>query len=209
MLALTGGFMMIYADQSNELGWAADVAATGPALPVSNQAEAALAAVPDATLSTYIAPETATRPAFFEFQQGDAYIAVAVDPYSGAVLNVVDETKTWRAFAEKIHGTFLLGTTGDRLIEAAASLSIVLIATGLFLWWPREGGWAQAFVPRFTAKGRALWRDLHKVSGVWISLFWWSSCCRAWLGPASGATSSSSLGLLSRPRNGTMCPCQT
>jgi len=170
MLALTGGFMMIYADLSNELGWAPDVVATGPALPVSAQAEAALAAVPDGALTTYIAPEAANRPAFFEIAQNGATIAVAVDPFSGAVLNATNESTTWRALAERIHGTLLIGVTGDRLIEAASSLTLILIATGLYLWWPREGSLLRALVPNLSAKGRALWKELHKVTGLWISL---------------------------------------
>ena len=169
MLALTGAFMMIYADVGNELGMAPDVVASGPAKPVSAQAKAALAAVPDGTLTTYIAPEAADRPAYFEIAKGDAYIAVAVDPYTGTVLNAQDEATTVRALAEKIHGSLLIGVTGDRLIEAAASLGMVLIVTGLYMWWPRGGGVMRALVPKLSARGRGLWKELHRTTGVWIS----------------------------------------
>ena len=168
MLTLTGSFMMIYSGLGHEMGIAPDVVASGPARAVSAQAQAALDAVPDGTLTTYVAPESATRPAYFEISQGGKSIAVAVDPYSGKVLIAQDQSTTWRAFAERVHGSLLLGTTGDLLIEAAASLTMVLIATGLYLWWPRGAG-LRAFVPDFTAKGRALWKNLHAVTGFWIS----------------------------------------
>ena len=171
MLALTGAVMMIYSGIGNELGQAPDVTASGPALPVSVQARAAIAAVPGGLLTTYISPESPTRPAFFELSQDGASIAVAVDPYSGVVLSQTDEAKTIRALAERIHGTLLIGDAGDRLIEAAASLTILLIATGLYLWWPRRGGAAAAFVPRLSAKGRGFWKELHKTTGVWIAGF--------------------------------------
>ena len=80
-----------------------------------------------------------------------------------------DRSTTVRALAEKIHGTLLIGVTGDRLIEVAASLSMVLLASGLYLWWPRGGGIGRALVPNLSARGRALWKELHRTTGFWIS----------------------------------------
>ncbi|MCX5514854.1 PepSY domain-containing protein [Kaistia algarum] len=172
MLAVTGGFMMIYSDRSNELGWVSDVAVAGLPEPVSAQAKAAIAAVPGGLLATYIAPQATNRPAFYEMKQGDAYYAVAVDPYDGKVLATNDESRTPRTIAEKIHGTLLLGDLGDRLIEVAASLSIVLIVTGLYLWWPRGATrLSRALLPNLSLKGRPFWKDLHKSIGVWTAVF--------------------------------------
>lgn len=168
MLALTGGFMMIYADRGNELGQAPDVLATGPALAPSTLAQRALEAVPGGSLLTYIAPESPTRPAYFEVSRAGATLSVAVDPVLGRVTNLVDESKTWRALAEEIHGTLLLGTLGDRLIETAASLSMLLIVSGLYLWWPRQG-LRRALLPRLGARGRGLWKELHRTVGFWTA----------------------------------------
>ena len=171
MLALTGGYMMFYSKLSNELGWVPDVVQQEKSMPVSAQAKAALAALPGGKLATYIAPEAANRPAFFELAKDGAYYSVAVDPYSAAVLDSHDESTTSRALAEKIHGTILLGTVGDRLIEIAASLTIIMTVTGLFLWWPRGESFVRALIPRGGLAGRSLWRELHKTGGAWISLF--------------------------------------
>ncbi len=171
MLALTGAVMMIYSGVGNELGQAPNVTPSGQALPVSAQARAAAAAVPGGMLTTYIAPESATRPAFFELSKDGASFAVSIDPYTGKVLGATDEATTIRALAEKIHGTLLIGTAGDRLIEAAASLTLLLIATGLYLWWPRRSGLAAAFVPKLAARGRGFWKELHKTTGIWIAGF--------------------------------------
>lgn len=170
ILAVSGAFMTIYANFGNSLGYAPDVPVAGETQPVSVQAEAALAAVPDGTLATYVAPEAPERPAYVEIIKGDAYFAVAVDPYTGAVLGAHDEASTYYALAEKIHGTLLLGTAGDRIIEAAASLSMVLIATGLYMWWPRGRSFPRALVPSFSARGRNLWKQIHMTVGAWISL---------------------------------------
>ncbi|MBB5751345.1 PepSY-associated TM helix domain-containing protein [Prosthecomicrobium pneumaticum] len=172
MLVLTGLVMMIYSDRSNELGWVPDVAVGGGLRPVSAQADAALAAVPGGRLTTYVAPQRADRPAFFQIESDQGSFAVAVDPYRGAVVATTDLGRTVRAIAEKIHGTLLIGDVGDRLIEVAASLSIVLVVTGLYLWWPRGSvGVARALFPNLALKGRAFWKDLHKSLGVWTAAF--------------------------------------
>jgi uncharacterized iron-regulated membrane protein len=171
MLAITGGYMMLYSKLSNEMGWVPNVEQKEASLPVSAQAKAALAAMPGGKLATYIAPEAANRPAFFEIAKDDAYFSVAVDPYSASVIESHNEASTSRALAEKIHGTFLLGTFGDRVIEVAASLTIIMTVTGVVLWWPRGESLLGALVPRLSASGRGLWRELHKAGGIWISLF--------------------------------------
>lgn len=170
MLALTGAFMMIYSDVTNELGWAPNVEATGKPQPVSAQAKAAVAAVPDGKLLTYIAPRAENKPAYFEVGTDEATYAVAVDPFSNKVLANSDERSTWRNKAEKIHDSVMLGTFGRYVVEAAASLIFILIATGLYLWWPRDRGFSRLFVPDLSRKGRALWRELHGSIGAWSAI---------------------------------------
>ncbi|MGQ7396595.1 PepSY domain-containing protein, partial [Streptococcus suis] len=50
-----------------------------------------------------------------------------------------------------------------------ASWTIVMVLTGLVLWWPRGGRLAGVVYPRLTAGGRRFWRDLHGVTGFWVS----------------------------------------
>jgi uncharacterized iron-regulated membrane protein len=45
------------------------------------------------------------------------------------------------AIDRSIHGQLLLGRRGSWVVELAASWAIVLIVTGLYLWWPRGRGW--------------------------------------------------------------------
>ena len=57
-------------------------------------------------------------------------------------------------------------------MELAASWMIVLIITGLFLWWPRKtAGLAGTLYPRLTKGSNFFWRDMHAVSGLWVSFF--------------------------------------
>ncbi|GIT85663.1 PepSY domain-containing protein [Roseobacter sp. OBYS 0001] len=138
--------------------------------PVSVQAEAAVAAIPDGTLKQYVAPRTEDVAALFRVDAGDDAIMVAVDPYTAQVIETFPRRSGWYDFADNIHSELMLGVTGDRILETAASLTLVLIATGLYMWWPRDAGWRRALIPSF-GPGRTLWKSLHGVVGIWLSLF--------------------------------------
>lgn len=181
MLTITGFIMMLDNGLSNQLGGAPRVEATGTPLPPSRLAKSALEAVPG-DLIQYVAPESPTRAAFFVIRNpADAKPgmkpwdipakAVAVDPYSGEVTRVNSKTETLYAWTNDIHGSLLIGDIGDRLIEAATSLTVLLIVTGLYMWWPRERSVIRALVPDLSKKGRGLFKELHVTGGVWVSLF--------------------------------------
>jgi uncharacterized iron-regulated membrane protein len=47
-----------------------------------------------------------------------------------------------------------------------------MLVTGLNLWWPRgASGLAGVAYPRLQRNGRLFWRDLHAVTGFWVSFF--------------------------------------
>jgi len=171
MLALSGLVMVFFTGFQTRLGPVVTVNPVDRApLPVSVQAQAALELRSNAALREYIAPATPDRASWFVVARDGTTEAVAVDPYTAQVLQLVDKDHTWFAWAEKIHGTLLLGDVGDRLIEIAAGLAIVMIVTGLYLWWPRGGTrWGQVLVPDLRLKGRLWWRSLHASVGFWLS----------------------------------------
>ncbi|WP_264817041.1 PepSY-associated TM helix domain-containing protein, partial [Gluconobacter kondonii] len=104
-------------------------------------------------------------------RQGTA-IRVYVDPTSCVVLKQVPEEDRFERIIFKLHGQLLLGNTGSIIMEMVASWTIVLIATGLYLWWPRRmQSLAGILYPRMTRNGRVRWRDLHAVTGLWVSSF--------------------------------------
>jgi len=65
-----------------------------------------------------------------------------------------------------------MGNGGSILVELAASWAIVMIVTGLYLWWPRNArGLGGVLYPRIGQGAKRFWRDLHAVTGVWVSAF--------------------------------------
>lgn len=171
ILAVTGMAMLWIAWIDGRDGARTAVEIQGNVTMISEQAEAALTAIPGGVLKQYIAPRSNDVTALFRVDQGSDAIMVAVDPYTAQVIETFPRRSGWYDFADKIHGELMLGTTGDRVIEIAASLSLVIVVTGLYMWWPRNGGgWRAALIPSF-GRGRALWKSLHGVVGFWGSAF--------------------------------------
>jgi uncharacterized iron-regulated membrane protein len=47
-----------------------------------------------------------------------------------------------------------------------------MLVTGLYLWWPRDArGLGGSLYPRTRLGQRVFWRDLHAVTGIWVSMF--------------------------------------
>lgn len=171
MLATTG-LIMLWISWSSGIGseWTS-VTPQADAMAVSTLQSAAEAALPGSKAVQYLEPLAPDRVAIFVLADGADRTGVAVNPYTAEV----SETFAWRAgwydFVNKIHGTLLLGAFGDRMIEIAASLAIVMVATGLYLHWPRGAtAWRNILLPRLSARGRSFWKSLHGVLGLWISL---------------------------------------
>ncbi|MGE4432344.1 MAG: PepSY-associated TM helix domain-containing protein [Sphingobium sp.] len=136
--------------------------------PVSRLIDAALAAYPG-TATRIDLPAVPDRSAvvFVTPASGDP-LRVSVDPGTGRVLGSFVYERTLVGFADVAHGSLTIGTTGDRIVELAACWALVLIASGVYLWWPRgRKGWAGLLFPRLGRKGRLFWRDLHAVTGFW------------------------------------------
>lgn len=170
-LAVTG-LIMLWVSATTELNGERGYAAiSGPALALSAQQQAAEAAVPGGTAMQYIAPMGEERVAVFRVDKGDAATTVVLDPYTAKVVDTFPWQDGLYDLANEIHGTLLIGNLGDWLIEAAASLSILLVITGLYLHWPRNRhGTASLIVPKFAARGRVFWKSLHGVVGFWMSI---------------------------------------
>src|SRR3546814_21074056 len=53
----------------------------------------------------------------------------------GEVLGSIAPDRRLMAWVRSIHGQLLLGKRGSWLVELAASWAIVLVLSGLYLWW--------------------------------------------------------------------------
>lgn len=135
------------------------------------QVRAALARFPGAQFHSYRLPREAGDAALIHLGlpgKNTAMRDVFVSP-QGKVVGTLDPDRRIMEIAQDIHGQLLLGKRGSWLVELAASWAIVMIVTGLYLWWPRGRGPAGVLWPRLSAGSRVAWRDMHAVTGFWVS----------------------------------------
>jgi uncharacterized iron-regulated membrane protein len=142
-----------------------------PASPAA-QVAAALVAVPGAVLSAYELPRNRHSAVQVLVGRGAQLTRVYVHPVTLQILRVVDEDSRFTNQIFRLHGELMQGDRGSLLVETAASWTIVMLITGLYLWWPTgSAGVAGVIYPRLGGRGRLLWRDLHAVMGFWVAFF--------------------------------------
>lgn len=176
LLALSG-LIMVYGNSIETfLGKKYDVAPGGDRASITEQARLATQSVAGGKLTLAVNPATDDRANVFIVTGVDGkQRVVAVDPHGPKVLGSIVKDDTWFYWADRLHGSlFTTPTTdglGDRLIEVAAGLGILLILTGLYMWWPRDAReWRSTLLPNLTLRGRALWKELHGSIGFYISI---------------------------------------
>jgi uncharacterized iron-regulated membrane protein len=139
-------------------------------LPLSRLLAAAQTAYPgEVTRIDLPSDPQRTAQVFITPRQGEP-LRVFVDPGSARVHGAFVYTRTLVGFADTMHGSLMLGRFGDAIVELAACWALLLIATGAYLWWPREHGWRQALWPRWRERGRPFWRSLHSSIGAWTAM---------------------------------------
>jgi uncharacterized iron-regulated membrane protein len=142
-----------------------------PASPVE-QVKAALIAVPGTVLNAYELPETLHSAVRVLLGRDKDLTRVYVHPETLKILKIDHEDDKLMRVVHRLHGNLLIGDSGSYLVELAASWAIVMLITGLYLWWPSNlNGMAGIVYPRLNKNGRVWWRDLHAVTGFWISFF--------------------------------------
>lgn len=116
-------------------------------------------------------PQSDTDTTVFRLKTpGHARNQLHINPYTGDVAGQFVQTDTWMYTIRKLHGELLLGKAGTLVVETVASWFIVLLVTGLYLWWPTKAKNAGVVTIRVRAGKRTFWRDVHAVGGFWLSL---------------------------------------
>ncbi len=172
MLAVTGLMMMYLAvfDGRDGEKIIVQIPQSGEQLSIAEQSQQALASIPGGNLVEWIKAPADNGASVFRIAANDVHVMVAVNPYTGEVLESWNRRDGWYDFFSDIHGTLLLGVTGDRMIEIAASLGFILVVTGCYLWWPRGEKGSTTFAPNLSERGRNLWKSLHMTIGLYTSL---------------------------------------
>ena len=169
MLAVTGLLMLAQAP-IDDWQFGTWLRSSGGGALTTHQArlDAVRAALPAATIVRYQPGRTSTEATRVTVNIDGRPHTAFVDAGTATVSGVVDDERRLRVLAERVHGTLLTGTWGDRLIEIAASLGTLLIVSGIYLWWPGVRSIRQAFTVT-RGQRRLMWRDLHRVTGALLA----------------------------------------
>lgn len=143
----------------------------GETLPADALLASAQAAYPGSSLAKIVVQSSPDDPTIeIDLRGADGLRTYWVDRTTGEVLHSVSTPARFMNFVKRIHGTLLAGDRGSLVVEIMASWFMILIITGIYLWWPRGAVWWRVFVPDFAAKGgkREIWRKVHGMCGAWI-----------------------------------------
>ncbi|WP_432449468.1 PepSY-associated TM helix domain-containing protein [Aliiroseovarius marinus] len=168
ILSLSGGLYLykpqieswLYADRTH-------VEVTGPALSYAAQIDALTEAQGMKRLRMVTVHDDPTRSTMIEYNNGENTRSVAwVDPYTGEVLASVPRDRLFMRMVKKFHGELLGGKIGTKFVELAAHWAIVMMITGIILWWPRGQRSLRDAVALPRSPGRAWWRETHMFTGM-------------------------------------------
>lgn len=127
----------------------------------------------DGHLEGFLTKADPTRTTAVVFHgHNDLHQIVYVNPYTAEVTGQITEGQNIFEIILKFHRNLFIGTTGRIITELATCWGIVLLATGVYLWWPRgqKTVWG-VFLPRLNTAPYIVFRDLHAVPAVYLSLF--------------------------------------
>ncbi|KXV60502.1 PepSY-associated TM helix domain-containing protein [Acetobacter senegalensis] len=172
-LSLTGAVYLFKPQIDDWIDWRYDHLPIVLSPSPEQDVQTAVAAVPQGAFLAYELPRTEQSAARVLVSRPDGEaVRVYVNRNTHTVVKTVLEESRFERLVFRLHGQLLLGNVGSVIMEMVASWTIVLIVTGVLLWWPRnQRGLAGVIYPRLGTKGRTRWRDLHAVTGIWTSVF--------------------------------------
>jgi uncharacterized iron-regulated membrane protein len=116
----------------------------------------------------------AAKPAAFlrpNFGLPNNAVVQYVNPYTAEVLGSMVQGERFSNWSRKLHSNYLQNDNWRWMVELAASWLMVMLVTGVYLWWPQgKQGVLQAALPQSSARGRVAWKQWHAFTGVALSV---------------------------------------
>lgn len=137
----------------------------------SEQLEIVKSEYTNAKVTSYLPGEGETRSSEVNISYEGESLTVFINPYTGKILGELNNEDRIMDKIEEFHGELMAGTVGDRIVELTACWAIVLLITGVYLWFPqkKKKGFFGTVFPRLNKGKKILRRDLHAVPAIWIT----------------------------------------
>lgn len=97
--------------------------------------------------------------------------SVAVNPYTGQITDTRRENDSFFHIVLQLHRYLCLEETGKAITGIACVMFVVIMITGLVLWWPNRKQTKQRLTIKWNAKFKRLNWDLHAVFGFYVLPF--------------------------------------
>lgn len=170
LLAAVTGLIYVFTPQIEQSRYGAldQVAVSGERRSLDDAVATALAAMPDHSDVRAVIPAQVAQQStkvIIDLPDGKS-TTVYVNPYNAAVLGSLPDAQRFNAWAKKLHSSLLQGEGWRWMIELAASWLLVMLITGIYLWWPRSN---LSALPNIHVKGRNAWKQWHAFAGVLLS----------------------------------------
>ncbi|WP_426114811.1 PepSY-associated TM helix domain-containing protein [Massilia sp. PWRC2] len=94
-------------------------------------------------------------------------LTVYVNPYTSEVLGSLRSDARFGNWAKTLHSRLLQGDGWRWMIELAASAMMIMLVSGLLLWWPAS---LRQALPNRAVRGRLAWKQWHGVLGAALAL---------------------------------------
>ncbi|SMO49033.1 PepSY-associated TM helix domain-containing protein [Fodinibius sediminis] len=120
----------------------------------------------------YGAPNEALEVIFYEAEP-EFYQKAYLNPYTGQLIKMVDLEAGFFHFILEGHIYLWMGEVGKKIVSYSTLIFLLILVSGLILWWPRNRKAARKRV-RFRWSDRTRWKrknyDLHNILGFYASL---------------------------------------
>lgn len=167
LMALTGA-LYLFKDEIDGVVYHSMAEVAPPADPASpDQWRAAAERATGGRAISVLIPARDDRAVRFGVTLADgAKRTVFVDPGHARVTGVTPFGGVMET-VKHLHSLALVGTWANVLVEIVAGWAIVLVATGIFLWWPRGRDVGVVGLTTSETRRRPFWRDLHAITGLY------------------------------------------
>lgn len=94
-----------------------------------------------------------------------------IDPTTGNVVGQADVEHSWVHWVDDFHVYLLAGRRGEQWNGIGAGVLLLLVLSGLVIWWPGIKRWKRGFVLDLRRGWKRINWNLHNVTGIWTILF--------------------------------------
>lgn len=143
-------------------------------LPLDNLRTAVASRYPKQRITRIAIEPHADRTVIFGLVKGKKekdVFSVAVNPYTGEITDTRQENESFFHITLQLHRYLCLEDTGKAITGVACVMFIVIMITGLVLWWPKRKQTKQRLTIKWGAKFKRLNWDLHAVFGFYVLPF--------------------------------------